>query len=189
MAMKRALEMALVVGLMIGTAELETTPPEPVCLPTETLDKLADYARGHRQDPIEYVVKKFEKHDLVFIGEGHYVKHDPEFVQRLIPAVYAKGVHNLGIEFACHGDQKLIDQLLTAPTYDEALARRVMFRQYVLWGYKEYLDLFRAAWKLNSSLGAGKPRFRIVGLNARADWSQLTTSKEHVHDLSDLREK
>jgi hypothetical protein len=169
--MKPAACLILVIGLVIGSAGPGITQTKPA---KETLDRLADYARGHRQDPIEYVVKKFENHDIVFIGEGHCIKHDPEFVQRLIPAVYAKGVHNLGVEFACHSDQKLIDQLLTAPSYDEDSARRIMFRSYVLWGFKEYLDLYRTAWKLNSRLEPGKPKFRIVGLNARADWSQLT---------------
>jgi hypothetical protein len=169
--------------VIIGSAGLGLSQVEAPHPPEETIDRLVEYARDHRQDPVEYVVKKFESHDIVFLGEGHCAKHDPEFVQQLIPAVYAKGIRNLGIEFACHHDQELIDKLLTARTYDEDLARRVMFREYVLWGYKEYLDLFRAAWKLNNCLAGDKPRFRIVGLNARADWSQLTTSNESLANL------
>jgi hypothetical protein len=130
---------------MIGLATGGTPQLAPARSPTEELDKLVAYANGHRQDPIQYVVQKFQTHDIVFLGEFHFIKHDAEFVQRLIPGLYGKGVYNLGIEFACHADQKLADQLLTAPTYDEDLARRVMFRNFVLWGYKEYLDLYRAA--------------------------------------------
>ena len=195
--MSRALLMALVVGSAIGAeansgqktarkeADAEAPPKvangsieanqrDPVRPPAEDLDNLAEYASAHRQDPVEYVVKKFETHEIVFIGEHHYIKHDVEFVQSLIPVLYGKGVRNLGIEFGCYGDQGLVDQLVTAPEYDEELARRLMFRCFVEWGYKEYLELYRAAWRLNTHLGQGQPKFRIVHLMPKYDWSQLT---------------
>jgi hypothetical protein len=177
--------LTLSAGLMIGIEAWGTQPLAAArSSSTVELDKLVAYANGHRQDPVEYVVQKFQTHDIIFLGEFHFIKHDAEFVQRLMPALYAEGVYNLGIEFACHGDQQLVDQLLTAPSYDEDLARRIMFRNYVLGGYKEYLDLYRAAWSLNTHLAPGKPRFRIVALNARADWSQLTTPNQ---DRSEMR--
>lgn len=142
--------------------------------PAQLIAELAEYATAHRQDPAQYVLRKFETHDIVFIGERHYIKHDVEFVQSLIPRLYEKGVRNLGIEFGRYDDQNLVDQLVTAPEYDENRARSLMFQAFVLWGYKEYHDLYRAAWKLNGRLGAGKPKFRIVHLAPRFDWSQLT---------------
>ena len=47
----------------------------------------------------DYVVSKFDEHDVVFLGEVHRVKHDVEFVRDLIPHLHAHGVYYLGTEF------------------------------------------------------------------------------------------
>ncbi len=94
-------------------------------------------------------------------------------MQSLLPALYAHGVRNLGLEFARARDQTLIDRLLAAPAYDERLAERIFWNEWPMWGYQEYVDILRAAWKLNRSLRAGAPQFRVLGLNATADWSRV----------------
>lgn len=132
--------------------------------------ELTSYLREHWQSPEEYIVGKFKRYDLVIVSEDHRIRHDPELIRDLIPRLYRAGVRNLGYEFARYSDQPDIDRLVTAPTYDENLARRLLFDMFVGWGYKEYLDVLRAAWRLNHSLPASAPRFRVVGLGATADW-------------------
>jgi hypothetical protein len=94
-------------------------------------------------------------------------------VQALIPRLYAAGIHNLGFEFATFDDQARLDALLTASVYDEALARTILFHNMPTWGYIEYLDIYRAAWQVNRSLPVGAPRFRVVNLMYRPNWSVL----------------
>jgi len=139
-------------------------------VPKNLKQRLVGYLEGHWQSPEDYVVGKFENHDIVFIGEYHRVKHDVELIQDLIPRLYAAGIRHLGIEFGCYEYQDTVDYLLTAPDYDESLARWLQFKQFVGWGYVEYEDLYRKAWELNHRLPPEASPFRIVGLNYRQRW-------------------
>jgi len=85
----------------------------------------------------------------------------------------AAGIRNLGIEFGCYEYQDQVDQLITASAYDEDLARWLMFKEFVAWGYVEYIDIYRKAWELNKSLPSDKPKFRVINLNYRPDWSAM----------------
>jgi thioredoxin-related protein len=125
----------------------------------EEEQKLAAYLTSHWRSPEDYVVEKFSKYDIVFVGEIHRVKHDVELIHNLIPRLYKAGVYNLGIEFGRYEDQDKVDRLITADKYDEDLARWLQFKQFVGWGYKEYEDIYRKAWELNKSL-----RFYLLGL-------------------------
>ena len=111
--------------------------------------ELLRYLREHPETPEKYVVGKFTQYDVVFMGEWHRIRHDVQLVHRLIPKLYRAGVRHLGIEFGNYEDQDLVDQLITADTYDERLARKLMFRYFVWWGYREYQDIYRKAWEFN----------------------------------------
>lgn len=148
-----------------------STPPSAATLDQE--QELREYVKSHWKAPEDYVVEKFSNHDIVFIGEFHRVKHDVELIHNLIPRLYKAGVYNLGIEFGRYEDQDKIDRLITAATYDEAQARQLQFNQFVGWGYKEYEDIYRKAWELNKSLPKGAPKFRVVGLGYKVDWTAL----------------
>jgi hypothetical protein len=127
-------------------------------LPLPVLDEnlkreLNEYLDTHYMTPEEYVVSKFKDHNIVILGEQHRTRHDPILVQNLIPHLYKAGVYILGNEFARRVDQPLIDSVLNASEYDDRLAQKIAFNQFVHWGYHEYVDIFRAAWKLNASAG------------------------------------
>ena len=137
----------------------------------EEKQELIQYLTTHWKTPEEYVVEKFSDHDLVFIGEYHRIKHDVELIQNLIPRLYEIGVRNLGIEFGCYEYQDQVDSLITADEYDEDLARWLMFKWSVTWGYQEYMDVYRKAWEVNKSLPKDAPRFRVVNLDYRPNWN------------------
>ena len=137
----------------------------------EEKQELIQYLTTHWKTPEEYVVEKFSDHDLVFIGEYHRIKHDVELIQNLIPRLYEIGVRNLGIEFGCYEYQDQVDSLITADEYDEDLARWLMFKWSVTWGYQEYMDIYRKAWEMNKSLPKDAPRFRVVNLDYRPNWN------------------
>lgn len=137
----------------------------------EEKQELIQYLKSHWKTPEDYVVGKFSDHDLVFIGEYHRIKHDVELIQNLIPRLYEIGVRNLGIEMGCYEYQDKVDSLITADEYDEDLARWLMFRWSVTWGYQEYMDIYRKAWEVNKSLPRDAPRFRVVNLDYRPNWN------------------
>ena len=143
-----------------------------------TATSLLSFAESGWQSPEDYVVSTFASHDIVLLGEFYKIKQNVDLVGRLIPRLYAAGVRSLGIEFALAEDQKDIDAMLTAPTWDEAKARAITFDWLVTWGYSEYIDLYKDAWQVNHDRPAGAAPFRILGLNVRQNWEYLKTQAD-----------
>lgn len=130
-------------------------------------------------DPaVDYVVSMFDRYDLVFIGETGFAKEQVTLVSDLIPALDRAGIHALGFQHALRTDQEKIDQLVTASTFDQALAQQILFNSIVILGYEEYVDIFRTAWEVNRRKGSDEPPFRIIGLNVRTDYSVITTQQD-----------
>ncbi len=128
----------------------------------------------HAASPADYLISKFDTADLVLLGEDHAVKQNLDFVAGLIPKLYAAGVTNLVMEFGAEEDQAALDALVTAPTYDAETAKRLMFHYNVMWSWKEYRALYRAAWGFNRTLPVGSPRFRIVNMSYVYRWNTFT---------------
>lgn len=170
----------LVVGALClagcGIGGGRPAPPPP--LDPGLRAKLAGWLETHGEDPRHYVVSLFDDHDVVFLGEQHRVRHDVLRVQSLLEPLYYAGIRVLATEFGRREDQPLIDSLLAEPDWDEMLAREIVFRQFVWWGYREYVDVYRAAWRLNRELPEGAPKFRILGMNDSPDWSYIQTDAD-----------
>lgn len=173
----------ILVALGFGLTVAQDAPvPKP-----EIVDALVQYVRHHAMTPEEYLISKFRDHDIIFLGEWHRIKHDALLVQRLIPILHKQGVFSLGFEFARRVDQGLIDSLLTEPHYDEALARLILFRSFVHWGYQEYADILRSAWEVNRKLLPRQRRFRVLALGNSPDWSIVKTQEDR--DRSEIKRK
>lgn len=73
----------------------------------------ADY-RIHN-NPQEYVIDKFQSHDLVFLGTRH--KREPilQFISNLIPILHDAGVTHIGLEI-CSDQQGKIDRFIETGT-------------------------------------------------------------------------
>lgn len=166
--------------LLLGAASSDRAPLP--ALDPALQQRLVSFLQAHAQTPEEYVVSKFRDHDVVFVGEYHRVKHDPELIRNVIPLLHRAGVTTLATEFARREDQPLIDKLLRARRWNEALAREIVFRQLVVWGYQEYVDVYHAAWQLNRSLPRRAPKFRILALGDSPDWSLFKTPEDQNDD-------
>ncbi len=156
--------LGLFIALIFGAACLPAQPGEGLRLPA-----LA-YLRLHGKDPQAYLIETFRKYDVILLGEDHHVRQNLLFVQGLIPALYAAGVYAIGMEFGASEDQAALDSLVTAPEYDEAQARRIMFHYNVAWAFHEYMDVYRAAWTFNRSLPPHSRPFRILNLSYAYNW-------------------
>jgi hypothetical protein len=165
-----------IVTMSKGVAYRENV--NPLQLDSAVQDTLNNWLDTQAKTPEKYVVGLYSKHDVVFLGEQHRVKHDVLLVQSLIAPLYKAGVRVLATEFGRREDQLLIDSLLVLPQWNEELAREIVFRQYIWWGYREYVDIYRAAWTLNRSLPTGALPFRIFGVNDSPDWSAIKTEAD-----------
>src|SRR4030042_1114437 len=88
---------AVLLILLLGPALAAQTRP-PAEIPAALRDKLSGYLRVRGLPPEDYVASKFRDHDIVFIGEHHFIKHDVELIRSLIPVLYRNGVMDLGVE-------------------------------------------------------------------------------------------
>lgn len=141
-------------------------------LSPEKSDELRAYLLSHWQSPEAYIAGIFQSRDVVLLAEDHGIRHNLTLVQGLIPHLYEAGVFNLGLEFGASEDQAALDALVTGSEYDEAVARRLMFNYNVGWAFKEYLDIYRAAWAFNQTAAASAKKFRVLNLSYRFQWAE-----------------
>jgi len=144
---------------------------DPPLLDSARHVELTEWLEVHGRSPVDFVVDLFDTCDVVLLGEQHRVRHDVLFVQSVIEPLHRAGVHVLATEFGRREDQGLIDSLLSGAEWNEQLAREIVFRQLVTWGYQEYVDVFRVAWNINHNLSPKDKKFRILALNDSPDWS------------------
>lgn len=163
--MKALIKYGFIVGLMIFSGRLSAQ---------EITAEMVDFIKQKAKSPENYVVETFKNHDVVFLAENHIVKQNLLFVQGLIPRLYENGIYTLGMEFGACEVQDKLDQLVTDENYDEALANEIMFTYNVAWGYKEYVEVYKAAWKLNRSLPEDARKFRILNLSYIFKWEKFT---------------
>lgn len=115
------------------------------------------------RSPEDYLMGKFNEHDVIFLGESHHQPHITAFLTNLLPRLQQAG-YGLAIEFTEAADQKKLDQLLAGKNFDTGLAnlllRKVYFYQSV--GYRDVLE---AIWRLNRNLPAGQIPLRVIALD------------------------
>jgi hypothetical protein len=134
-------------------------------VPSGLAESVRAYFGNHREDPTRYLVRQFSNHDIVFVGEMHGVQQNLEFLQALIPNLYAAGVYNLGYEFSLYKDQERIDRLLTSDRYDPHEIETLLLGIDLTYVVQEYADVYKAAWQFNRTLPPTARHFRIVALN------------------------
>lgn len=143
--------------------------PQP--LSPEAVARLAAYLVDHWQTPEQYVASLFGEHDVVLLGEEHAIRHNLAMAQGLLPVLHRAGVLNFGMEFGAFEDQAALDALVTGERYDEDAARRLMFNYNSGWAFREYMDIYRAAWAFNRALPPAARPMRVLNLSYRYDWA------------------
>lgn len=140
---------------------------------------VAEFAKVLNQrglPPIDYVVSKFSDHDIVLLGEVHQIKENCEFVASLIEPLNKRGVKRLCSEFTPSRYNDELRKIVTAKVYDsEAVINLFRRGPWPTWGYREYMEIIKTAWRVNQSLAEGEPPFLIVGIDS--DWSQVKQFK------------
>ncbi|WP_185957608.1 ChaN family lipoprotein [Saccharicrinis carchari] len=145
-----------------------------------------DYLKTHFQKPDDYLISKFKEYPYVLLGEAHAIKENLEFVHDLIPKLYDAGVYNLCMEFGAFEKQEQLDSLLTGETYNERLAKDMMFYYNVGWAYQEYYDLYKTVWEFNKTLKNGEKKFRIINLSYQYKWANFKGGVRNPENMSSV---
>lgn len=121
------------------------------------------YLKNHGKAPTDYVIDKLRQHDIVMIGEDHWIKCHPQFISQTIKAVHANGnqvgLDWLAFEFGNYIDQPLADEFIESSRYRENLVVKILRNSANTWGwpYREYVDVFKTVWEENNNHPNNKP--------------------------------
>ncbi len=131
-----------------------TEPPEA---------RPAQAPAGPTEDPVDYVVDKLRRYDLVLIGEKHWVRQEPLFLQQLVTRCVAEDLIDVVfLELGRLEDQGKLDTFMKSPTYDPTTVIEILREETITgWGYQEYLDIFRRLYEENARREPSK-RVRLV---------------------------
>jgi hypothetical protein len=158
----------LALAVILPSCAHDPKPPTPAASDAITL---VEWLRSHGKPPVDYVVQKFARHDVVMVGEHHHVRENCEFVARIVPQLPAHGIHRLVTEFARSSQQADLDRLVAGKASDRELAIAILRElPWPTWGFREYLDIFEAAWRANQERHPDAQPFRILGMDS--DWRQ-----------------
>lgn len=156
----------LAVGLIAGL--VAPLAPRAVASATPAEDLLP----ATRLPPVEYVLRKLERHRIVLLGEGHWIRHDVELVGALVPRL-AEARVVLAMETLEAPDQDALDRLLAASEWDDAASMHPL--RTASWPYREYQEILRAAWAANRQ-AAGS--MRVLAIGPPSDWRQKSIDYE-----------
>jgi hypothetical protein len=113
----------------------------------------------------EYVVRLFDRYQIVILAEQHNIREHKTFVADLIPRLYRDaGVRCIGWEFSPYTLNARLNDLSSAPRYDEAAVLQFARECAPTWNSREHWDLIKAVWDLNASLPPGDEKLRFIGL-------------------------
>lgn len=141
-----------------------------------TVTALGTHVAEHGNDPVDYVVGLFSRHDVVMLGERLPSTQSGELIADLVPALASAGVWNLGAEWLLSDDQAELDELVTAREFDESNAERCVLR----WAMRSAMvpklrvEVLRSAWEVNTHRDRDAPFFRVVGLDYDLDYDAVT---------------
>lgn len=142
------------------------------------------------QDPIEYVLEKLEQFDLVMIGEHHYTRELPTFIQDVIKRCYEKdAIDFLFLEFGQFEDQGKIEAFLKSNEYNPQFVIDTLRNCYDFgWGYKEYFDIFKLIYDKNKNRRE-KEKIQIVLVDGPPSTISMQRALYECFDGSSLSEK
>lgn len=73
------------------------------------------------------VLEHFRTNQVVLLGERHGIAQNLEFIAELVPHLWSAGVRRIALEFFAAENQANSDALVSSSTYDEVLAREILF--------------------------------------------------------------
>ncbi|MCX6267057.1 MAG: hypothetical protein NTW16_06830 [Bacteroidetes bacterium] len=143
-----------------------------------------DYSTINAKPARDFLTSEFDSIDVIILGEFHRIREYPLFVASMIPILHKNGINILFSEFALLEDSKLIDSLISGKTYNEQLAVKIQHNNLWNWAYKEYIDIYFAAWKVNHALKKGEEHFKIIGLD-RKDYGDVDNDMAFARTVID----
>jgi hypothetical protein len=150
----------------------------PVAEPEVYIKPYLEYLEQQGHEPHDFMIKAFEKYQLVVMGEIHNRPRYWAFNTELIldPA-FAQTVGTIYMEMPSN-HQSNIDRFLVQDTCDRQIVIRMLRDWFELgWPCQPTLDFFVAAWQVNQKLPPDqKLRIRLVDM--QRPWEKIQKSQD-----------
>ena len=132
---------------------------------------LSKWVENNKVTPEEYVIQIAKNHKITLMGEVHGVKNYIDFFNDIIPNLYHQaGVRCIAMECIPSSMNSKIEKLINAKEFDERLLIQISRHgSWNMWGFEEYWNVLRTAWKLNNNLKPDERRLRVVGIDS--EWN------------------
>jgi hypothetical protein len=129
------------------------------------------WIENNKMTPEEYVVQIAKNHRVTLIGEIHEVKNYLDFFNDIIPNLYYQaGVRCIAMECLPSSMNRKIEKLINSKEFDEKLFIQISRTgPWSIWGFEEYWNVLRTAWKLNNNLKPNEQKLRVVGIDS--EWN------------------
>jgi len=130
----------------------------------------AEWLNANGMAPLEYILKKFSKYQVVILGEMHDMSDNLIFLNKIVPDLYNNGVRVIALEVCLSEDDELLEKLVSGEKYDKDFALEIARHQpSLIWGSKDYWDVLESVWKLNKNLNHNKEKMKVIGLDRKGD--------------------
>ncbi len=129
--------------------------------------------------PIDYVLSKFHKNQIVSIGEVHENANSLDFLQAILKDKrFIKEVGILVWEFGSIQNQSIVDAALKAEEWDDTMLIKAYKQHTHPWGwpFKDYISVYHTAWKINH---AGQGKIIIINADVPIDWELIKLRKDY----------
>jgi hypothetical protein len=137
--------------------------------------------RSHGQEPMMFVKKILDKHDLIIFDDALHTAVEPfEFYVRLLkePGIDKKA-RTFFIEVMPTNKQEDLDAYFSAPVENLSLLYPAFQDDFGGLGfpYQTYFDFFHAVYVANASLPV-EERWRVIAVGCPVFWREITTPKQ-----------
>ncbi|MGB5893802.1 MAG: hypothetical protein WBG58_06455 [Ignavibacteriaceae bacterium] len=132
-------------------------------------------------NPINFVQKKLETHDLILFDDGLHSAYEPfQFYIELINAPDTK-LDYIFIEVLGINVQSDIDAYLGSETKDKKLLLHVFQDDFsgFGWRYETYLDLLSAIWDYNHSQPDEEKKIKVIGVDQPVYWEGIHNRQDY----------
>ncbi|MGH7537738.1 MAG: hypothetical protein ACREMF_03815 [Gemmatimonadales bacterium] len=129
-----------------------------IAVPDSGTASLVASLRGGRADPVAFVLAALRRHRVVMLGDIHPAAEPKRIVQEVIAAHVREGALSAVALEVGRDQQGVIDRYLASDPEDTTILLDHPVTLRVVWGAsREYLGIYRSAWRHNHGPGRAAP--------------------------------
>lgn len=151
----------------------------------------ADHLKNNAKDPVEFVLSKLRDYRVVAIGEDHWIADHTPFLCEVLRASAkdeASRPNVVALEFGNEIDQATVRRVTHSAVFMPDSVIKILQHAPDVFGnpYKEYFDVFKCIWEINSTLADEKKIFisLLDPAGVQNSFNQTSMQRSRDRDMS-----